>query len=155
MPVPLNVPALAFVLRPVNAPVRLVSTAHPVKFAQKAFLDPRVKHAPQAVPLAMTEFPVQEDVFHLPLPTQPPVIVLMAFVVPMDNARATQAGPPHPTARSVQFVPPDSSWMGMATVPSARWAASSARMAVVFASLASKALPRMLTTAQSAMQYNR
>ena len=155
MHVPLNVPALAFVLRPVNAPVRLVSTAHPVKFAQKVFLDPRVKHAPPAVPLAMTEFPVREDVSHLPLPTQPPVIVLTAFVVPTDNARATQAGPPHPTARNVQPVPPDSSWMGMATVPSANWAASSARMAVVSVSPASKALPRTLMTAQSAMQSNR
>jgi hypothetical protein len=156
MPARLNVLALAFVLHQVNALVRLASTAHPVKFAQRAFLDPRARHALRAVPLAMTEFPVQDVASRLRLPTcHRPVIVLTAFVVPMANARATQVGPPHPTALNVQPVLPDSSWMGMATVLFANWAANNARMAAAFVSPASKALPRTLTTAQSAMQCSR
>ena len=104
----------------------------------------------------MTEFPVQDVASRLRLPTcHRPVIVLTAFAVPMANARATQAGPPHPTALNAQPVLPDSSWMGMATVLFASWAANNARMGVASVSPASKALPRTLTTAQSVTQCNR
>jgi len=127
-----------------------------VRFVQRDFSDPRARHALQAVSLAMTGFLVQDAVFHLRLPTyHRPVIVLTAFAVPMDNARATQAGPPHPTALSVQLALPDSSWMGMATVLFADWAANNARMAAASVSPANKTLPRTLMTAQSVTQCNR
>jgi hypothetical protein len=105
----------------------------------------------------MTELPVQDVVYRLRLPaSHRPVIVLTAFVVvPMDNARATQAGLPHPTALNAQVVLPDFSWMGMAIVLFANWAANNARMAVASVSPASKALPRTLTTAQNVTQCNR
>lgn len=147
---------LAYVLHLVNARVPPVSTAHPVRFVRRAFLEPRARHALRAVQLAMTELPAQEVVFHLRRPTShQPVIVLTAFVVPMANARATQAGPLHPTALNVQPVLPDSSSMGMATVLFADWAANNARMAAATVSPASKALPRTLTTAQSVTRFNR
>ena len=155
-PARLHVPVLGYVLHLADARVPPASTAHPVRFVRRDFLVPRARHAPQAVQLAMTELPVQEIVSRLRRATShQPVIVLTAFVVPMANARATQAGPPHPTVLNVQHVLPDSSSMGMATVPFADWAANNARMAAAFASPASKALPRTLTTAQSVTQRNR
>ena len=106
-----------------------------------------------AVQIAMMELPVQGVASHLRRPaSHQPVIVSTAFVVPMDNVRAMQAGPRHPTGLNVQPVPPDFSSMEMVTVPSADWAANNARMAAASVSLASKALPRTLTTAQSATQ---
>jgi hypothetical protein len=155
-PARLHVPVLAYVLHLVNARVPPASTAHPVRFVRRVFLVPRARHALRAVQLAMTELAVQEVVSHLRQPTShQPVIVLTAFVVPMANVRATQAGPPHPTAPNVQPVLPDFSSMEMATVLFADWAANNARMAAVAVSPASKALPRTLTTAQSVTQRNR
>lgn len=146
----------AYVLLLVNARVPPASTAHPVRFVQRDFLDPRAKHALRAVQLAMMELPVQDFVSHLRRATShQPVIVLTAFVVPMDNARATRAGPPHPTALNVQPVLPDFSSMGMATVLFADWAANNARMAAASVSPASKALLRTLMTVQSVTQRNR
>ena len=111
-------------------------------------------HALRAVQIAMMELSVQGVASHLRRPTSyQPVIVLTAFVVPMDNVRATQAGPRHPTALNVQPVPPDVFSMEM--VPFADWAANNARMAAAYVSLASKALPRTLTTTQSATHCNR
>ena len=151
-----HVPVLAYVPHLVNARVPPDSTAHPVKFVQRDSLDPRARHALRAVQLAMMELPVQGVVSHLRRPTfHQPVTVLTAFVVPMDNVRATQAGPRHPTALNVQPVPSDFSSMEMVIVPFADWAANNARMAAASVSLASKALPRTLTTAQSATQCNR
>jgi CheY-like chemotaxis protein len=147
---------LAYVPHLVNARVPPASTAHPVKFVRRDFLDLRARHALRAVQLAMTVLPVQDVVSHLRRPTShQPVIVLTAFVVPMDNARATQAGPPHPTALNVQPVLRASSSMGMVTVLFADWAANNAQMAVASVSPASKALLRTLTTAQRVMQCNR
>ena len=147
---------LAYVLHLVNARVPLASTAHPVRFVRKDFSDPHARHALWAVQPAMTELPVQDVVSHLRRSiSHQPVIVLTAFVVPMDNARATQAGPPRPTALNVQPVLLDSSSMGMATVLFADWVVNNARMAAASVSPASKALPRTLTTAQSVTQYNR
>jgi CheY-like chemotaxis protein len=147
---------LAYAQHLVNARAPPASTAHPVRFVRRDFLDPRARHALRDVQLAMMELPVQDVVSHLRRPTShQPVIVLTASVVPMDNARATQAGPPHPTALNVQPVLPDSSSTGMATVLFADWAANNARMAAASVSPASKALPRTLTTAQRVTQCNR
>jgi hypothetical protein len=146
----------AYVLHLVNARVRPASTAHPVRLVRRDFSDPRARHALRAVRLVMKELPAQDVVSHLRRPTShQPVIVLTAFVVPMDNARATQAGLPHPTALNVQPVLRDFSSTGMATVLFADWAANSARMATASVSPASKALPRMLMTAQRVAQCNR
>ena len=128
---------------------------HPVRFVRRDFLDPHARRALRAVQLAMTELLVRDVVSHLRRPTSHhPVIVSTAFVVPMDNARVTRAGPPHPTALNVQPVLPDSSSMGMATVLFADSAANNARMAAASVSPVSKALPRTLMTAQNVTQCN-
>ena len=151
-----HVPMLAYVLHLVNARVPPASTAHPVKFVQRDSLGSRARHALRAVQIAMMELPVQSAVSHLRRSTSHrPVIVLTAFVVPMDNIRATQAGPEHPTALNVQLLPLYFSSMEMVIVPFADRAANNARMAAASVSLASKALPMTLTTAQSARQCNR
>lgn len=126
-----------------------------MRFVQRAFSVPLARRALRVVPLAMTELPVQDVVSRLRLRTSHRlVIVLTASAVPMDNARATQAGQPHPTVLSVQLVLPDSSWTGMAIALFADWAANNARMAVGSVSPASKALPRTLTTAQNVTRCN-
>ena len=156
MPARPHVPVLAYVLHLASVRVPPASTAHPVRFVRRDFLAPRVRHAQRAVQLAMMELLVQDFVSHLHRPTShQPVIVLTAFVVLMGNARATQAGPPHPTALNVQPVLPDSSSMGMGTALFADWVANNARTAAASVLPASRALPKTPTTAQSVTQYNR
>ena len=61
-----------------------------------------------AVQIAMMELPVQGVASHLRRPTShQSAIVSTAFVVPMNNVRAMQVGPQHPTALNVQPMPSD------------------------------------------------